>query len=212
MKLFTVREVAQKNIEVTRIEGQMDLLGIPFGQGPMHWMQSIPLGETAVLTVADIAPDGEGFRLLQEQRSGDNRALVLVETAAGVGGKIRLAADRQKEWYDETKRRVIRQNLPIEEAAGITVYADLESHFLVGMAAGASFRIMRNGGLFGAFPEFIVRWEGHWNEKQLEGLQTRMADFNERGKGKWPTEEEILKPWKFRMDGRWQRHGDVNTL
>lgn len=112
----------------------------------------------------DIAED----RIIFERYREDERALVLVETAPGVGGVMQLMADTVQERWSEDNKRVTRQSRRIEEAVGVEVCStystDLGEAYLVSMWPGASFRILRSGALEGAPPGLRVSWSGKFGK------------------------------------------------
>jgi len=101
----------------------------------------------------------------------DRKALVLLGTAGGDGGKVFLSANTyDSEVAGGKKPRVKRCYRAFPDAGVIPLCSDAEVarvnkgvmflELLVLMYEGASFRIFRNGKLEGASPQMFVHWNG----------------------------------------------------
>ena len=171
MKTFTLRETMEKGIVFSyKKDGPNDLFGIPIGDSIQNSLRLAGVEEAkAVLHWGDIGYDGEALRLIREQNPKDTRALVLVQTAAGVRGQLKLTANSVTEKYDDEKaRRIIR--VPNEfPPIGVEVLAewpgegDRAPSYLLSMIPGSSFRIERTGRLYGAPSQLVVVWNGRWD-------------------------------------------------
>lgn len=205
MKTFTVIEQATKGITFNYDkEGENALFGIPMGQGILQPFQTAGLDRaTALLQYLDVVPDGEYRRVVQEQRRNDRRALVLVETAPGVDGTVKLFANTTTERYDEKAGRVVR-DLNAFPPPGIEIIAERPGEneyngpeFLVAMMPGSSFRIVRNGNLRDSHtrskvaPELVVVWNGRWSH----GIEDD------------PARRQDMKNWSLSVYTRKERHG-----
>lgn len=164
MKTFTVTEKPGVGFRVNKADA-MSLFSIPMGQGIEKALEGAPEGATVLLTNLDLAGEGEEMRFTREIDRGDVTALVAVETAAGVGGTTALFSNVVEERLKG--RRVERVARPIEYALGVkvirTVTTDEGTSYLVSMAPGASFKIMRTGSLEGGDPELVVLWNGRYD-------------------------------------------------
>ncbi len=157
MKTFTVKESVQKGIYFNPEDSQL-----------CNWLRE----ELKLLGVPRILlhnldwDDSQGL-LVKERLSNDRRALVCVQTAAGVGGTIWLTSNVSREEWSEEKQRVTRLTLPIGEAVGVETLHVMEGEFgteyLVAMQPGASLRIRRSGELGGAPSGFTLLWNGRWS-------------------------------------------------
>lgn len=105
------------------------------------------------------------------RRTSDRKALVLLGTAGGEGGKVFLSANTyDSEVAGGKKPRVKRCYRAFPDAGVIPLCNDEEVaranrgvmflNLLVLMYEGASFRIFRNGKLEGASPQMFVHWNG----------------------------------------------------
>lgn len=155
MKLFTVREGAEAGIS---IEGRDKILSLPLGHGMLKLLTSS--GVVKTLRTADIAVSSGGPKIVREARAYDKKALVLVETCKGVGGRRWLTANVVEESMAENQMRVVRYAKPFEESVGCEVVCRGDDGILVQMLPGSSFRICRDGKLEGAPPELVVLWRG----------------------------------------------------
>lgn len=206
MKTFTVRETASKGIlfEYDR-ELPSAIFGIPVGQSILHQLEKVERPRVAsLLHFVDVAENDGERRVVLEQRKNDRRALVLVQTMPGAHGAVGLFSNTLREYMGKD-HRVKRELMPLSEAVGVTLVADLladEDHgpeFLVAMEPGASFRIVRTGNLRtgqkgrGAPPELVVMWNGRW----------------EHGVEEDPEKRQNMKNWSLRVYDRFERHGHL---
>jgi hypothetical protein len=241
MKTFTVSEQVKKGIVLKyKPEGSSDLLGVAIGQGILKEMRdAFAAGyRESTWQWLDVVPDAEGnaLRLIKEQNARDKRALVLVETPPGVGGSVKLFANTITEVYDEQKGRVTRTANPFPPP-GVKLLAEKPAdgvfgpEFLIEMAPGSSFRIVRSGKLYDhtekrfAPPELVVVWNGRWDRRAefdrfrnpdpkkykefIEG-KLRRSDFD---KNEWDSFRYKQNPmagfWGLSVYHRSMRHGDV---
>jgi hypothetical protein len=131
---------------------------------------------------ANLMLAGETVRLAPEPAKWkDRKALVRIETSAGLGGTISLTADCYAEEWREG--RVERPWLPFPSPGVKVVWgstepvADKEASALelfVVMEEGASFHITRTGDLGGASPDIFVRWYGDHIVARVPGRYRRM--------------------------------------
>lgn len=240
MKTFTVSEQAKKGISLKyQPEGPNELLGVTIGQGILKEMREGFDDKGATSSNwqwLDVVPDGNVMRLIKEQSIRDKRALVLVETPPGVGGSVKLYANTVTELYDEKKQRVVREANPFPPP-GVTLLAERQvegfgPEFLVSMAPGSSFRIVRSGKLYdhtekkNAPPELVVLWNGRWDsraeyDKFRNPDQARFRTFMQNrsslrrsdfSKDEWDSlryKEDPMKFWGLSVYSRGTRHGDV---
>lgn len=199
MKTFTVREKATKGIDFRFMkEGPHEILGVPIGQGFLKEFNDTGHDElVAMLHWFDVVPDGDKKRIVKEQNNRDRRALVLVETAPGVGGSVKLFANTVREEINEKTQRVQREANDFPPP-GVELIAQRDGivgpEFLISMLPGASFRISRSGKLpSDAVPELVVLWNGRWDHHAAQ-------DRNRRGN---------MKHWGLSLYERRMRHGDV---
>lgn len=201
MKTFTVREKATKGIDFHfHKEGPPnEIFGIPVGQALLKEFHDLNVPEArATLDWLDVVQDGDKLRIIKEQNMRDRRALVVVETAGGLGGTVKLYANTMSEEVDEKTHRVVRKANAFPPP-GVELIAERQSsvgpEFLVSMLPGASFRIVRSGKLpKDAAPELVVLWNGRW-------------DFNA---ARDPRRRTDMKNWSgFSIYDRSMRHGRV---
>lgn len=248
MKTFTVSEQARKGIQLKfNPEDYNELLGVPIGQGILKEMKDAHEAghPEANWQWLDVVPDGTQMsgadarpvmRLIKEQSIRDKRALVLVETAPGIGGTVKLFANTVTEWFDEEKGRVVREATAFPPP-GVELLAEKPAQngfgpeFLVSMIPGSSFRIVRSGKLYdshekkNAAPEIVVLWNGRWDRRAefdkfrnpdparfkafMEG-QLRKSDFS---KDEWDSllyKKDPMKGfWGLSVYNRSTRHGSV---
>lgn len=237
MKTFTVSEQAQKGIPLTfNPEGDNELLGIPLGQGILKEMFDLhgPAPMKTTWNMLDVVPDETQvklgvplLRLIKEQNIRDNRALVHVETAAGIGGTVKLFANTVSERFDEKRGRVIREANefpPLGVKLLATKAGACGPEFLIEMAPGASFRIVRSGRLECAKPELVVLWNGRWDRRaeydkfrnpdfdryeQYKTGQLRKSDFNKNDWDSLLYKDNPMKFWGLSVYGRSTRHGGI---
>lgn len=194
MKTFTVTETIHKGIRL--VKGQ-ELAGIQIGQGITKSLEDLPEGTVLMLHNLDLVnADNQMPRLVRELNPRDRAALVSVEVACGESGSTKLYANTVSEKWDETKKRVIREARPIEEAVGVTVHcssmSDSGLQYLISMQPGSSFRVVRSGDLQGAAPELVVLWNGRWDERAIQqGGRSNTAN------------------WGMNLYSRRVRHGEV---
>lgn len=184
MKVFTVTETGNviKGVFV-RKSSYMTLFGIPLGQGIHKDMEGDDDGAPSFLHSLDIVertePDGYVLpvRVVSEANRRDRRALIVIDLPAGEGGETTLTSNEARSRWDENAQRVVRDVLPIEEAVGVSVFAEANSdngkRFLVGMMPGASLRINRTGKLHGEPPIMTLVWDARHNPSAVhKGAQT----------------------------------------
>lgn len=221
MKTFTVTEAGRKGISFKyKKGGPNEMFGIPVGQSITKDCEATGLDEVeTLLHRIDLAQDNDKLRVVKEQNPNDRIALVLVQTAPGVGGALKLFANTVKETFDEKKRRVVRDAMPIEEAAGIEIIAEKpaegesSAEYLMAMQPGASFRITRTGKLFQAAPEIVVLWNGRWDYR-VENPRFRAGDVGsfDRQKDQADCLRYLKNPvdfWGLSVFARRTRHGQV---
>ncbi len=120
--------------------------------------------------------DLAGDRIVPEADIQDRRAVVLVQTAPGLGGELHLFGNTVVERLDGLGQ-VWRDPAPFPPVGVRTAFEfeedyGVRSHlwckrWLVIMQPGASFRIRRSGQLNGAPPELVVTWTGWWSPTAL---------------------------------------------
>jgi hypothetical protein len=119
---------------------------------------------------------GDGFLMLKPApKRRDKQALVRVETAAGIGGRVRLMSCSYTSVLgtgrDEVTPRVYIQNHPFPDAGVLAFCTKKEMErvnngvdvldVLMLLHQGARFRIQRGGELYGISPWIDVRWDGY---------------------------------------------------
>lgn len=201
MKTFTVTEQAAKGIILPFTPGQDNrLLGLPLGEGLKKLLQ--PLKETTPVSLdwLDVQKGEDGLLVLPEKDGRDQRALVHVTTAAGVGGVVTLHCNQMEEKVDPRTRRVVRSLQSIDAAVGVTVLAEIPgptgTEYLVSMLAGASFRIARTGRLEGAPSELTVLWGGYWDMPR-----------HQQGARAGASGADLMAHWGLKVHARKQRRG-----
>lgn len=128
--------------------------------------------------------DVEEDKIVRE-RVRTPKALVLIETAPGIGGKIKFKSTSFTEHYDEGEKRVKRKYREDFPPPGVRVLTEGKSGergrcLLLEMLPGASFRIERTGTLDGAPGVLTVVWKG---QKGVGGVQPLEVYSPSRGRG-----------------------------
>lgn len=120
-----------------------------------------------------IHTDVEQGKIVRERKPSP-RALVLVETPPGIGGRIRFKSNSFDEVFEERSgrvRRVYREEFPPPGIEVLAVGRD-EQHggrvLLLVMLPGSSFRIERTGELEDLPTTLTVSWKG---QKGVGGVQ-----------------------------------------
>jgi hypothetical protein len=108
--------------------------------------------------------DVEEGKIVKERRPSP-KALVLVETAPGLGGRLKFKSTSFLEVYDTRSGRVRRQYREEFPPPGVEVLAEGKSGdrgrcLLLQMIPGSSFRIERTGDLEGIPGVLTVVWKG----------------------------------------------------
>lgn len=135
---------------------------------------------------ADIIRQGEELCLTAEKDPDSREAAVLMSTAPGEGGELRLTANTFREaverehWGRHTHLQVVKHwdafpppGVELLNTEHVKVDSDgvcgwqtswgeqqTPPPILLKMVAGSSFRIWRSGDLGGAAPVFLVSWSG----------------------------------------------------
>lgn len=120
--------------------------------------------------------DVDSGKIVRERRRGpraDPRALVLVETAPGIGGKIEFKSTSFDEVFNRRSGRVERQYRSDFPPPGVEVIMEGTTRergrcLLLQMIPGSSFRIERTGDLGGAPGVLTVVWK---RQKGVAGTQ-----------------------------------------
>jgi hypothetical protein len=116
--------------------------------------------ESIALAYCDVAGD----TIVKEQRKNPD-ALVLVETAPGVNGKVSFKSTAFDEFIDSRSKRVRRKYRNEFPPPGVQVIKEGRTEFgsrcfLLRMMPSSSFRIERSGQLEDAPSVLIVSWKG----------------------------------------------------
>lgn len=157
-----------------------------------HAEQAIKLAQatgTPRIYRADLTRQGEELCLVSEKDPGSREAVVLISTAPGEDGELRLTANTFREgvelerWGRHTHLQVTKmwntfpppgveivncEHIEVDEN-GVCRWGAAWAErgvqqapppILLKMVAGASFRVWRSGDLGGAAPVFLVSWSG----------------------------------------------------
>lgn len=119
------------------------------------------VGESIQLIYADVGPDNE----ITSEPKRHHDALVLVETVAGVNGRIHFKSSTYDEYLDMRSNRVKRRYQQVFPPPGVTVIKEGKTRqgskvYLLRMAPSSSFRIERTGMLDGEPSILTVVWKG----------------------------------------------------
>lgn len=118
-------------------------------------------GQSTQLIYADVDP--EGTVTCEVKRRPD--ALVLVETSAGINGRISFMSVTYDECFDARSNRVRRKYRRIFPPPGVTILKEGKTPqggncYLLHMVPSSSFRIERSGALEGEPSILTVVWKG----------------------------------------------------
>lgn len=186
MNLFQVTEGVRPGLPIVRDE--FPHIPTPIGcstrllldEPLVEVIQSRPRDRTLRLNRASVDFGRDSMLFKKPGRRPERLALVRVETAAGVDGKVFLTANS----YDVAmKKNEVKRDYRRFPDAGITAFCTDEYLAAVHqgvefldvvalMYPGASFRLFRNGRLEGASPQMFV----HWNGTELRATLPRRYD------------------------------------
>lgn len=180
MKTFTITDVVKKGFEVRYSSGQETcLFGRPINQRALRHLEGAVCGPvTAILHWLDAVQVDGALQFDREKDPNDRRALVLVATAAGEGGRISFLPNTMVDRFNAVDKRVYRVPHGVFPPPGIEVLGerkldDGSEETLLMMYPGASFRIHRTGDLQGAAPQLKLCWDGSWTkEAKSSALRT----------------------------------------
>ena len=172
MKIFTLRESVSIGADVWAAEPTLGGLVVSpsavadlRAQNPDAPKVKIFRGDVMAFTQSPAI-------IKREKDSADKRALLLIETAAGLDGDLRVLSGLRQSKVCETTGRVLWKYLPVEQGHGLVVHAytfrknesgkSVPDSILLEMWPGARATIRRTGRLEGLPPELTLRWEGFW--------------------------------------------------